>query len=132
MTAVETLLSVFDVRVEPFAICDVRGGRRLRLEGTSHITLHYALGGSGVIAVGNNHKFSFAPGAVIIVPRGLAQEIGDNLGRGVAPERGTDDSHCRALPEGMRWLRAGVGNPNIVMACGRIQATYGAETGVEH
>ncbi|MHA1601316.1 MAG: helix-turn-helix domain-containing protein [Alphaproteobacteria bacterium] len=130
MTAVETLLSVFDVRVEPFAICDVRGGRRLRLEGTSHVTLHYALGGSGVIAVGGNHTFNFAPGAVIIVPRGLTQEIGDNLGRNGALDRGTDDSHCRTLPEGMRWLRAGLGDPDIVMACGRIQATYGAETGV--
>ena len=135
MTAVETLLSVFDVRVEPFAICDVRGGQQLRLEGTGHVTLHYALGGSGVIAVGNNHTFSFAPGAVIVVPRGLTQVIGDNLGPGLgrstAPDRGSgDDSPCRTLPEGMRWLRAGAGDPNVIMACGRIQATYGAETGV--
>ncbi len=129
MTAVETLLSVFDVRVEPFAICDVRGGRRLRLEGTGHVTLHYALGGSGVIAVGRSHTFGFAPGAVILVPRGLPQEIGDAHGLGTA-ERGSDETHCRTLPEGMRWLRAGVGNPNVIMACGRIQATYGAETGV--
>ncbi len=131
MTAVETLLSVFDVRVEPFAICDVRGGQRLHLEGTDHVTLHYALGGSGVIAVGNNHRFSFAPGAVIIVPRGLTQEIGDNLGRAAGPgSNDRNDIPCRTLPEGMRWLRAGIGDPNVVMACGRIQATYGAETGV--
>ncbi len=131
MTAVETLLSAFDVRVEPFAICDVRGGQRLYLEGTDYVTLHYALGGSGVIAVGDNHTFSFAPGAVIVVPRGLPQEISDYLEPGTALDRGGSDvGLCRTLPEGMRWLRAGVGGPNVIMACGRIQATYGAETGV--
>ncbi len=49
MAGIETLLSAFEVRVEPFAICDVRSGWRMELDQLGYVTIHYALSGRGTI-----------------------------------------------------------------------------------
>ncbi len=128
MAGIETLLSAFDVEVEPFAICDVRSGWRMELGELGFVTIHYALTGRGTIQIGRNHHFEFGPDTIVIVPRGMPQKIATQNAKNLAEV--TDDTECLPVPEGMRWLRAGEGTPEIVMACGRIRATYGADTGI--
>ena len=127
MTALEKLLSAFDVEVEPFAICDVRQGWRLDLAGQGCVTVHYALQGAGELRLGDAPRVPFGPDTIIIVPRGMAQSIGTHGARRSCPG---DETTCVSLREGMRWLQAGEGAPDIVMACGRVRATYGEGTGV--
>jgi len=127
MSAIDRVLSAFDVEVEPFAICEVRDGWRLRLERTGFVTVHYALSGQGTLQAGNGQEVPFGPDTIIIVPRGMAQRIGCLGARRTC--RG-EDAECLPPAEGLRRLRAGDGADNIVMACGRVRATYGAETGV--
>ncbi len=127
MAGIERLLSAFHVAVEPFAICEVRGGWRMDLDELGFVTVHYVLAGRGTIEVGHGRRFAFAPDTIIIVPRGMAQKIATPNARRAS--RGKE-AECLPLPEGLRWLTAGIGVPEIVMACGRIRATYGAETGI--
>ena len=128
MAGIETLLSAFEVRVEPFAICDVRSGWRMDLDQLGYVTIHYALTGRGTIQIGQNHRFEFGPDTIVIVPRGMPQKIATQGARRASGAE--DDTECVPVPEGMRWLRAGDGTPEIVMACGRVRATYGADTGI--
>jgi len=127
MAGIERLLSAFHVAVEPFAICEVHGGWRMDLDELGFVTVHYVLAGRGTIEIGRGHHFAFAPDTIIIVPRGMAQKISAPNARRVS--RGAEDN-CLPLPEGLRWLTAGSGAREIVVACGRIRATYGAETGI--
>lgn len=127
MTALDKLLSAFDVEVEPFAICDVRQGWRLDLGGQGFVTVHYALRGSGGLRLGAAPLIPFGPDTIIIVPRGMSQSIGAQSAAQSSPG---DEAVCVGLPEGLRWLQAGEGAPDIMIACGRVRATYGAGTGV--
>ncbi len=127
MAGIERLLTAFHVEVEPFAICDVRDGWRMDLDELGFVTVHYALSGRGAIEIGGDRQFEFGPDTIIIVPRGLAQKIATP---GARHASGGEETQCLPLPEGLRWLTAGSGEPGIVMACGRIRATYGAETGI--
>ena len=127
MVGIERLLSAFHVAVEPFAICEVHGGWRMDLDQLGFVTVHYVLAGRGTIEIGRGQRIAFAPDTIIIVPRGMAQKISAPNARQAC--RG-EETKCRSLPEGLRWLTAGSGVPEIVVACGRIRATYGAETGI--
>ncbi len=127
MAGIERLLSAFHVAVEPFAICEVRAGWRMDLDELGFVTVHYVLAGRGTIEIGRGRHFAFAPDTIIIVPRGMAQKIAAPNARRAS--RG-EEADCLPLPEGLRWLTAGSGVPEIVVACGRIRATYGAETGI--
>ena len=127
MSALEKLLSAFDVEVEPFAICDVCKGWRLDLLGQGCVTVHYALRGSGVLRLGDEPDIAFGPETIIVVPRGMSQSI-------AAPEAlhtcSSEQASCFTVADGLRWLQAGEGLHHVVMACGRVRATYGEETGV--
>lgn len=127
MTGIERLLSALHVAVEPFAICDVRGGWRLDLEAPGFVTVHYALAGRGTLEIGGGEPIAFGPDTIVIVPLGLPQKIAAPGAHRVAAGA---QAHCLPLPEGLRWLTAGSGERAVLMACGRIRATYGVGTGL--
>jgi len=127
MAGIERLLTAFHVEVEPFAICDVRDGWRMDLDEFGFVTVHYVLSGHGAIEIGRDRPFEFGPDTIIIVPRGLPQKIATP---GARHASGGEETQCLPLPAGLRWLTAGSGAPGIVMARGRIRATYGAATGI--
>lgn len=116
------LLSALDVQVEPFAICDVRAGSRLSLPGPEFVSVHYALAGRGALVAGRSVRVDFAPETIIVCPSGLAQRV-----EAVAA---TGRMRCVQPAEGLRWLRAGVGSPQVLLACGRIRAQAGGGAGL--
>jgi AraC-like DNA-binding protein len=97
------------------------------LDELGFVTVHYALAGRGTIEIGQGQRFEFGPDTIIIVPRGQSQRI---AAPGARHASAGAEAECLPLPEGLRWLTAGRGAPEIVVACGRIRATYGAETGI--
>ena len=127
MQALDRLLSALDVEVEPFAICDVRQGWQLELAGQGCVTIHYALQGSGVLRLGAEAAFPFCPETLVIVPRGMAQSIAARRAVRTCPG---DETTCVPVADGLEWLQAGVGAPDVIMACGRVRATYGEDLGV--
>ncbi len=127
MAALEKLLSAFDVEVDPFAICDVRQGWRLDLAGQGCVTVHFALQGAGLLRLGDGGPVPFEPNTIVLIPRAMTQSIATH---GAGRSCTGDETTCVSLSEGLRWLQAGEGAPDIVMACGRVRATYGEGTGV--
>ena len=131
MAAFDKLVSGIDVEVEPFAICDVRAGWRLDIEGQGVVTVHYALRGAGVLSFGDGPEIPFRPETIIIVPRGAAQRIATCGATRTCPAgEAPGEAPCVSPAEGLRWLQAGQGPHEVLMACGRVRATCGAGTGV--
>ncbi len=112
----EKLLAGLDVVVEPFAICPVPAGLRGRFVQADCATLHYVVAGSGWLFAKGAEPRPLEPHSVVVGPPNLPVEIGSRDAAEILPA----EAFCRPLTEG-RGPSAGSG---IVVACGRIHATY--------
>lgn len=123
----EKLLSSMDVRVEPFAVCDVSEGCFLDLEADSVCSIHYVLSGQGQLITGCGDSILLQSDQMILIPRGVAQRI--EAFKKSTPQ-GTDTSICLKPSESIKWLTSGAGETEIILACGRIHVTYGQDVDV--
>jgi AraC-like DNA-binding protein len=123
--ALEQILSNLEFSVDPFALCDIRGGWRLNLEPPGAVVVHFVLAGRGTFRFRGGPSFEVHPGHLIVVPRTVAHSV----------EAGQSDDDVTAdasqLPSGqVTPLSIGTGAPGAIMACGRVAATYGGVTGL--
>ncbi len=122
MILLDRLLAGLQVGVEPFAICEVRGGAALTFAPSDDATVHYTLAGRGAIRLGDGAEIEAAPHSFVVVPPRMRQRIEHRA------SAGGDDrlpiSICASVVDGMRRLRAGEGAGGVIMACGAIRATY--------
>lgn len=116
MLLLEKLLAGLEVTVEPFAICRVRRGERARFDPLDRASLHYVLAGRGVLRGETGSGHDLAQHSVLIVPPRQVADIG--LADGAPAARPI----CRPLAEGWRAAEGEAGE--MVLACGRINATY--------
>lgn len=125
----DRLLSNLAVDVEPFAICLVSDGWRLRLPGPPEVLLHFVLQGKGTVLGPENDAYPLAPGAFAIIPRGAPHSL--ETEPPVENEENLPEPCAGALlPE----LIAGSSDtPSLVVACGLIKVFYGDSLGLfEH
>ena len=127
MILLEKLLAGLEVRVEPFAVCDVRGESYLALGPSKRPTVHYTLAGAGTVRVGDGTAIEVRPHTFMIVPPGLRQRI--EAAAGSAALRLPAMSSAAALG-GLARLSMGSGNHGVILACGTIRATYRGTTGL--
>jgi AraC-like DNA-binding protein len=128
MNITDTLLGGLDVSIEPFAVCDVRAGRYMDLQADASVAIHYVLSGTGKLTTARGDMVDLAADQMILVPKGLSHRIESN-----APITQSDysaSSDCLQPSESLAWLKAGEGNTDVVLACGRIKATYGNEVDI--
>lgn len=104
-----------DVVVEPFALCEIGVGSGLTIGELGWVTMHFVLAGEGQIVVGGNQVMDLPKYSLCLVRR--QHDLHGTAG---------DGSDLPSALEGVEHLR-GVpsGDPDFVVACGRIQATYG-------
>ena len=121
MLTLERLLDGLSVRIEPFALCEVRGRGRLDLGPRDHPSLHYTLSGSGRLDLAGGTSIAVRPHTVAVVPAGLAHRLAATAAAAAA-----GIPHCAPLEEGWRHLSAGdVGESGgVLMACGRLHVTF--------
>ncbi len=122
MEITDKLLNALEVRVEPFAICDVRCGYHLDIAPDDYNTIHYMLAGHGQLSSNNGKAISLEADQMILVPAGVSQRI-ESLQD--SSRRSTASSLCLQPTEDMHWLKAGEGATDVVLACGRVHASYG-------
>jgi len=122
----EKLLAHLELEVEPFALCDLSPGARLQLAGPGEVVLHFVLEGSGILRAGGIH-FEVSADSLVVVPRGLRHSIET----GSPIETGLDADE-RAIPRnsGVQRIELGAAGGALVVACGRVRATYGGSTGI--
>jgi AraC-like DNA-binding protein len=116
----DRLVRNLELRVDPFAVCDVRHGAKLALAGPSEEVLHFVLKGQGCVRTAQGDQ-PIAANQMIVVPPGLAHSLeSDGEGGGSLSADGS------ALPSGeLNRVTAGEGEEGLLVACGRIAVTYG-------
>ncbi len=128
MPLLDKLLTTLDVAVEPFAVCDLRAGAQLDLDRLGFVSLHFVLSGAGRIVFDGRTAADFAPGTVIITPRGVSQRIEARCIE--AQNARATGLLCVSPAVGLKWLSAGQGAPQVILACGLIRASCGAGDGL--
>ena len=122
----DKLLSNLAVHVEPFALCTLSAGWRLRLPAPPDAMIHFVLQGHGAVRGPDNDPHSLAPLWLAVVPHGAAHAL--ESGTNVQNERRIDTP-----PEGPPVHRIIAGSseaPELIVACGMVSANYGEALGL--
>ena len=122
MQLTDTILNALEVKVEPFAICDVQNGSRLELEADKATTIHYVLAGKGRLTTGTGDCIDLQADQMILIPEGITQQIESQLN---SATRESSASLCRQPVKSIQWLKTGDGGTDVLLACGRIHANVG-------
>jgi AraC-like DNA-binding protein len=123
---VERLFENLALSVEPFATCRVAPGWRLQLPRRDWVILHFVLQGKGSLRVGKKDVHPLTLNCLALMPPRLNHAV----------ECGVDVRHetgVRGDETGLPLCELGAGpadEPGLVLACGRLQVTYGGGTGL--
>lgn len=114
----DDILDALDVRLDPFALCEIRGEASLGLGRRSHAVLHYVLAGQGTITVDGHPAIPASVGSMILIPAFAAHSLhASGTGIGTFPD-------CRPLDVSMAHLQAGAGSGVFAAICGRVSVVY--------
>jgi AraC family transcriptional activator of mtrCDE len=121
----QRLLDNLGLEVEPFATCGVAPGWRLRLPAGDLVTLHFVLEGEGGLVGEGPQTTPLPTHSLAVVPPGVPHQL--VVGEGALAEERTSPHG----PPGLTHLRAGPdAEVSLVVACGRIRATWGGVRGL--
>jgi AraC-like DNA-binding protein len=122
----DRLLANLTVDVEPFAVCEVSPGWRLRLNGAGFVMLHYVLEGEGHLSTPQG-SLPLSEYSLAVVPPGVPHSI--DSGEPIASETTTDDVG-KQVGAIVQFL-AGPRRRNVlVVVCGRLTVSYGGGPGL--
>ena len=127
MDTIEKLLASLDVRVEPFAVCDVSSGCHLDILADEVCSIHYVLSGEGRLIAKGHETIELSSDQIVLIPAGVPQRIVSNKTENASS---SDNSICLQPSENLKWLKSGNGDSDLVLACGRIHASYGTDTDI--
>lgn len=118
---IDDVLDRLDVTVEPFAVCVVSSGWRLRVPTVDHATIHFVLRGHGALRLAGGATRPLRPYTLVVVPerRGHALLVPPTPGNEVRvgrPAAGVD-----GLPEHVAGIE---GDRELLVACGRVEVRY--------
>lgn len=124
----DKLLDHIIVHVEPFALCLLNAGWRLRLPGPPDVMFHFVLQGNGVLRgpQGDTHRLERF--CLAVVPKGAQHAL--ECGPEVQSER-----TIRTAPTGEGVVRLVAGSSDsadLRVACGVVSVHYGDSLGLFH
>jgi len=123
----DKLLAHLELEVEPFALCEVHRGWMLRLAPPTDVVLHFVLAGRGEVVVPPSGRYPIAADCLVVVPPGMSHSIDCKAAAGCVVRA---DSGQIARNSGVHRIEAGEGESGLVVACGRVHATYGGLAGL--
>lgn len=123
---IDKLLSHVSVRVEPFAVCLLDPGWRLRLPGPPDTEFHFVLQGKGVLRGPDGEAHSLERYFLAVVPKGArhALECGDLIGSERSIDKPPPDDGVVRLVAGSADMA------EFRVACGIVHVTYGDSLGL--
>lgn len=122
----DKLLTKLAIHVEPFAICEVDSGWRLRLPGPPSAMVHFVLQGSGLIRGPKSPARQLGVNTFAIVPANTGHAL-EAMGS-VRRERRID---APPPEKAIHYITAGSsGSPALVVACGVLFARFGQSLGL--
>lgn len=125
--ALEKIIENMDLVVGQFARCDIRQGWRLNLAQPRSVVLHFVLAGEAELSYGSVTR-RLKRGMIVMVPPQLAH----SLQVGPLQDGSEVNGDASSLPTGSTArIELGSSDPEaFVMACGRVEATYGGMAGI--
>jgi len=122
----ERLLSNLSVHVEPFALCMVDAGWRLRLPGRPEASIHFVLEGEGNVIGPGGDAHRLEPYTLAVVPRGTkhALEPAGNIRSELKIDTPPDASSVCSVVAGPSK------QPALTIACGIVTVRYGQSFGL--
>jgi AraC-like DNA-binding protein len=121
------LLSNLDIHVEPFSLCEVGQGQRLRLPGPERVMLHFVLAGAGFVRSATGAVQSLKTCSLAVVPKGAPHSL--ESGGEVAREC-VIDPDSETLPRAPVISTESTAPPEMIVACGLVRVRYGAVLGL--
>ncbi len=122
----EKLLAHLDLKVEPFALCELASGWRLNLAGPGHVVLHFVLAGRGRLR-STAGEIDLEPDTLIVIPRALGHAIESE---GPVGSELAADANSIPTWSGVHRIAVGDGGVELLVACARVHATYGGSSGL--
>lgn len=122
----ENLMTTLEVSFVKLTECLVSPGWRLALGGIDAYGIHYNIGGSGQMIVGNQSPICLLPHTLVILPRQtpFILEGPNNLSAGA--RWSTVQGSQISFPAGaLNRFVAGEGEPQLMLICGNFNALYG-------
>lgn len=124
--SLDRLLSHVEVSVQPFSLCILSGGWRLRLPKPTGPLLHFVLQGRGRLIGSGRDRHRLAPYTLAIVPNGTAHVL--ESGASVKEEFSFDPSN--AGPPVYKIVAGSTDDPGLTLACGMVSVRYGQSLGL--
>lgn len=123
----DKLLSNLDIHVEPFSLCEVRPGLRLRLPGSARVMLHFVLAGSGFVRSASGRAQPLEPCSLAVVPKGAVHSLEPQGGSVSECVIGSDLDGLSRTPV---ISTESTKPPEMIVACGLVRVRYGAALGL--
>lgn len=124
--SLDRLLSHLEVNVQPFSLCILSDGWRLRLPEPTGPLLHFVLRGEGRLVGRLRDQHRLAPFTLAIVPGGTAHALES---RTLVRRETTFDSR-EAGPPVYRIVAGSAEAPDLMIVCGMIGVRYGRSLGL--
>ena len=122
----DRLLTNLQLTLQPFAVCEVSSGWRLRLGKLDWVTVHFVLRGTGRLRA-RGSVLALRPHSLALVPAGLAHTL--ETGDPVAHE--SVAGRPRLRDDALDVYGAGPFHTNeLRIACGRLQVTLASDQGL--
>jgi AraC-like DNA-binding protein len=119
----DKLLSNLDIHVEPFSLCEVSPGRRLRLAGSATVMLHFVLTGSGFVRSAAGTVQALKPCSLAVVPKGAQHWLEPE---GEIVKECVIDPDSETIPSAPVISTESTEPPEMIVACGLVKVRYGA------
>ena len=124
---IDRLLSHVEIRVDPFAVCLLGSGWRLRLPEPADTEFHFVVQGRGLLRGPDGKTHALERYSLAVVPKGMphALECGPRVdSERVAEDRKSDDGV-------VRFVAGATGeDADFRVACGIVHVTYGDSLGL--
>lgn len=123
----DQLFSTLEVDVVRLTECVVSPGFALEIAPNDLPGIHYSLGGTGRLVIGDGPAISLPPHTLFVAPPKTPFRIEVEAGYGGRAALRTIASRNLVLPTGeFRRIVAGEGDPQALLICGYFRATYGS------
>ena len=119
LPVLERFLGALNIGVANFTLCDIRDGWSARFDACATASLHYCMGGSGVLITQDGESISLSSHSFVLLPPGVAYKI--ESGASCALNE-TDHGRVSDWPwrETVPTVQVGGGGEGISTACGEL------------
>jgi AraC-like DNA-binding protein len=125
MLSFDQFLDGLQIRLKPFAICDIRNGAGLPIQDeVAHV--HYVLRGSAHVLCRGPGTLPFPKDHVLIIP----PKVGVRIVSGKRARFEFPTPVCQAISGGWDWIEVGEGSSGAVLACGKLEVTHQGALGL--